>query len=308
MSRRRCSFLLLGIALACGDSLVDGDYAGEPLFRLSGVITVDHEFSFRPDVQEGGELRIALFWALRGDDSDTQSPQFLLENQVVTRGSFPARYELRVFSPPDPETLGSVFQGDITGYGKIAVGAMLMYIDRNANQRWDRDHEMLVGGAIDGKMVVYTPDGAGSGRVPWTLEPGFSVMRVVGSFCLEESGESEFGESTNGLFPLDVEERNIDLLVAGWDIGLLEDVDCDGNLLEWEPCASHAALECEDEAFRLDEDPRDICPELAYCFEWLDDFENEEGPGEEHEEPPDEEHEDPEETWDPEPEPNGEGG
>ncbi|TPV96853.1 MAG: hypothetical protein B7733_02535 [Myxococcales bacterium FL481] len=253
------------MTFSCGAGIVDESYRGEPMLRIRGNVSIDDSFV---DIEriEREALRIALFWAKRS--GDVEDDRFVLEDQVVTEGTFPASFQMRIFTPPPAAALGPVVDGEGTGQGQIAVGVVLIYVDANRNRRWDREWETLVGGSVDGRMITYSPSGAASQALEWSVPAGFSVMRVIGSWCRDEEEDEEdaLPDEAHGLFPIETEDGDFDLAVQGW-VPLGEDIDCDGNLLEWESCDTPQAEWCAEEVEAEDAEYWEICPEIAWCFE-----------------------------------------
>ena len=117
--------------LGCGDPLVDGRYRGEPLMVVEGdVLFLDEP----PDELPAAELRVAVFWSAAGAlQDDTIEAVDSIQEQVVTTGSFPARYQMYIYTPP-PESLLEEVPG---AEGQQAViGMVLLYLDVDGNQRW----------------------------------------------------------------------------------------------------------------------------------------------------------------------------
>ena len=242
-------------ALACGDGLTDSGYRGEALFRLTGTV----QQATTDSLEGSGELRLALFWALH-EFEDGEA--IIVENdQVLTTAQFPARYELRLFTPPPPDSITSIDGAE----GKLAFGSIGLYLDTNGNAQWN-EGESILGGPREGDQVLaYTPQGVF--HDDWELGPGYHLMRIeTEKLCAQEKDADDFW-----LTPITDGSKEAELpLVISAGYRLFIDLDCDGQLGEWaEVCDDDVLIEmCE--AY-LDADPcvelPDECLELALCID-----------------------------------------
>ena len=130
--------LLVGTAGAtgCGDSLVDLEHRGDPLFTFLGV-----SVESLPSALFGPDLRIALFWTRSGTTGS--SPADVIE-QVSTGVALPTPWsvpeEYHVFLPPPAEDLPEVVP--------FRIGRLLVYSDRDGDRRFSAsaDDEVVGGG------------------------------------------------------------------------------------------------------------------------------------------------------------------
>lgn len=206
--------------MACGDVLVGADYQGEPLMVLEGqVLVVDS----MPLPQ--GEVRVAVFWSSQGEHGHQHQQQ----TQIST--TFPARYSLTLYTPPPDEVH---YEPEHAG-AALAIGVPILYDDVDMNGRFDTGEDVL-GGSED-VLLLYAPErlehqppsepeedtDAPPDEPPGDpLEPGYHAVRL-----LEESCDA-------GRLVLTVVDPADVTMVVGelWDS--LGDVDCDGELGEWE--------------------------------------------------------------------------
>lgn len=154
----------------CGDGLVDGHYAGVPLFTLSGLVRYEEAEIELPD-----EAIIAgIMW------------EGLDEGEVIDLGpalkietTFPARYTLDIYAPP-PGELEPTLPG-------AWLANPVLYADSGDDQFFDPAVDEVWGGA-QGGWVLYTTEGwtpeapddlppppEGQGEIPY-FEPGFHAV------------------------------------------------------------------------------------------------------------------------------------
>jgi len=130
--------LSIGICIlfaGCG-SLVDGDYRGEVLYEIDGLVYVD-------DLEIEGDIGVALLWSVETESTGGSQ-------SVVVKTQFPARYTIQIFEPPDADNIVSLFGDDSIN---AAVGDIILYEDLDQNGVWDRDNELIVGGAFDASVI-----------------------------------------------------------------------------------------------------------------------------------------------------------
>ncbi len=161
------SFLaVVFLGKGCGAPLVDVGYRGEPLFEVDGQIET---FSALEPADE--QIRASLFWTT-GRFLEEPSAQRLLEQaSASTEVRFPATFEIRIFEPPTQRHF-------IQLTPPLALGVVLIYADRNGNERYDAmGPDVIVGGTV-AKGIVYAPQGAPSlmGTDGEGVPPGFSLL------------------------------------------------------------------------------------------------------------------------------------
>lgn len=246
---------------ACGQLAVDGDYLGEPLFEIAGTVTLD---AGAMPTGARGELRVALFWARPANASsagDTLDSVTAVEQDVGAASSFPARYTLTVHEPPPASLVGTA--ADVKGAFGLAM--LLVYLDVDADGRWDRGSEDLVGAATD-TAVLYAPDGLEGGRFG-VLAPGFHAVRsAIGAPACGGNMQATAADNV----PIVV-----DMSFPAYALG---DLDCDGVVVEWSgTCPSPATILalCRDD--RAESTMCETCEDLLWeagssdsrCDEWL---------------------------------------
>ncbi len=166
---------LMGLVLA-GCGVVRGaDWYGEVLYTLEGQVRTDGT-NLSPD-----DLLIAMFWTRSRARGDVQ--------YVEARTSFPANYELRIFSPPPADAMLPLADWPDV---KAAVGRPLLFVDEDNSGGWSED-DRVVGGSAE-EVVVYLGDEEGTftpddPRPGPRLGKGFQRMRAPGRPCLEGAGD-----------------------------------------------------------------------------------------------------------------------
>jgi hypothetical protein len=147
-----CAWLLGG----CGPGFVHGDYPGEELFRIEGLVRYDESRPV-PDTIVG----TTVLWKDAGSEGTQTS-----NGRVET--TFPARYSLSFFTPPDPEVVQVA--EDMT------VGAVVLFHDDNDDGVRQED-EPLVGGS-PGAALMYTWRTLGESEDSGSplFEPGYYVI------------------------------------------------------------------------------------------------------------------------------------
>lgn len=151
---------LLFLALGCG-SVADGDYLGEPLFRLEGRVLEDEFDATDSDVS------VALVWA--------QVPLREVQSQPVrVRTSFPARYTIDVYAPPEPEAVQP-----LSGASDVqaAVGEIVLFDDADGDGRWSGT-ETILGGAFDAVLMWIDPASlaAAEAALPFAVQAGYNLV------------------------------------------------------------------------------------------------------------------------------------
>lgn len=214
---------LASLASGCGDPIVAGSYRGEALYQIEGWVQLTVSPSeLLGSADDAPELRVAVLW------SQTKGSSFNLEGaveqEVVATGTFPARFDVTLYEPPDADILRAVPGGT----GEMAIAALVAYVDLDGDEHWDRDSEDLVGGAED-RLFLYTPDGLTS-DVFGDLEAGFHRLVPTAACDGPLAGD---GGHTAVHYAVDTAEE-IDLSVDGqFPMSALFDVDCDPSTFDW---------------------------------------------------------------------------
>jgi len=251
---------------ACGDPIVPGSYRGEPLHVITGWVqlTVPPE-TLLGSAEDPDELRVAVLW------SQTKGSSFELEGaveqDVVTTGTFPARFTITLYEPPAPDVLRAVPDQATGGTGTMAIAAVVAYVDADRDEVWDRGAEPLVGGA-DERLFLYTPDGIAS-AVLGTWGPGFHTLVPTRACDTALGGGAVRYDADTG--------TTIDLEVDGaFPISALFDVDCDPSTFDWGgtcPPLDDVRETCRDDVGELDGDDDDPMCLACEASLWSDDAE-----------------------------------
>ena len=122
---KRAAALLL-LASACGDPIVDGDYLGEPLFRVSGRIEGD-----------AGTSRIhspwlAMLWA-ELQDGEVGEPRLIVTMAPISDHRFPGSFTIDFYDVPPPSV-----QMPLLGH-RVAMGIAVVVDDVDGNGRFEVD-------------------------------------------------------------------------------------------------------------------------------------------------------------------------
>lgn len=201
---------LLSLLAGCGE-LAGSDYRGEVLLSLAGRVLSDGT----EDLEE--EVGVTILWSLQLDQSAEQQA-------VVTHTSFPSRYTLELYHPPQASELQPLMGQE---WLPAAVGQPILFEDLDRDGLWDQTRERLVGGAFDRAIVWIASIGEPREEVGgWVPESsGFHVVELLQQPCVDRSSPEI------GLLP--VEERQTDLEI-GYYYQASFDWDCDGED-DWNP-------------------------------------------------------------------------
>lgn len=157
-------YLLALLALtACGDALVTYDYQGEPLLSVSGRIG---DFRYAADDEE--TLRASVFW-WQDDRPQPDVTELVEQEGVATKVTFPATFEINVFTPPPLEALDTT--------RPFQIGTVLVYAD--VDQDGLLSEGELRGGATM-FAIVFAPNPIPAARSPSgeALPRGYSIVRL----------------------------------------------------------------------------------------------------------------------------------
>ncbi len=166
------------VAMAGCDSQVDGDYAGEPLATVQGIVTDDR-------VSPTSEAYAGLYWV----SSNDQVGDFVIGETVEVSGDFPAQFQLEVFRPAPT---GARFYVEEAGF-QIA-GAMILVTDRPAEEfveyaeqqeredpTGDPDLSPILGAAEE-HVVIYAAEATdgftSGGQYFGAMQAGLNIMEV----------------------------------------------------------------------------------------------------------------------------------
>lgn len=231
----KISLALLACGAACNVTLVDGDYRGEALLTLQGQVLL---IPAKPDGDKGsgpggkgqqpptqvtfpaGQLRLAIVWETTGVEDTSEATMSGLEQSIAVSASFPARYELTLFTPPADEVVHTVDGGD------YAIGTIVAYIDVNANRGFDPATDTLVGGA-PGRALLYSPTGVQASWLSAKLEAGYHRLHKANDSKQQcaEGGRIQLAEDPAVDTDLQVFES--------FPKDALLDLDCNGDNKEW---------------------------------------------------------------------------
>jgi hypothetical protein len=251
-------------APGCNVALVDAAYHGEPMLTLFGQVQIV------PDKAEGsggqqpggggrggkpgggkrggdkaplvhktielpeGELRLAVVWEATGLEDNLATNVSTLEQSAVLTSSFPARYEVTLFTPPPPAVIHKHKDG-----GSYALGTIVAYVDSDNDQHFDPVVDSLIGGA-PGRGLLYSPDGL---NTPWLATPlgaGYHRLRT-------RKDLSTCGDLGHLLLELDTRAETHLQIFESIPHDVMLDLDCDGKREEWAsacPPKSHLQKVC----------------------------------------------------------------
>ncbi|MBX2802274.1 MAG: hypothetical protein KTR31_31630 [Myxococcales bacterium] len=213
----------------CG-SVVDGAYLGEPLFRIEGNVFEDELDA------STAEVSVAIVWPRAATAEARSQP-------VLVQTSFPARYTLDVFNPPDPSTLQPL--SGATGV-EASVGDIVLFDDLDEDDRWGSG-EPILGGAFEAALVWVDPDTPPSDLQPFDLQPGYNLAQRDPFLDCDAPLTQQLGPTT---------EPATDLHV-GYYWPILRSLECtgDGGAYEdfrdllWQECPPPFVLEVECETY-----------------------------------------------------------
>ncbi len=216
---------LLLLAGGCSDGLVDGGWPGESLLTLQGPVVMRQGALGAEGAGAGaartpsGQLKMAVLWSQWSGGAGPKVPVATVASQSVTTSEFPARYRLELVAPPDADQLGNA-----DGAGRIGVGTLVVYVDRDDDGAYDASVDALVGGA-PGRLLMYSPDGAVDSRLG-TIAPGYQRWRVPkGGACGGPGKPPPLTVDLSDEVPVEVDTSLPD--------GALIDLNCDGGGGEW---------------------------------------------------------------------------
>jgi hypothetical protein len=208
--------------LGCGQALLGTEYNGEPLFTLSGEVTI------RDDVSQGFDLedevvRMSLLWAQGGPGGLDNQQQLFIET------GFPARYEMVMYHPPPDAVFVDLEEATGTP-SALAYSIPVAYIDVDEDGFLGTEDEIL--GRTARAMILYLPPGFESIK---TAEDGQRLEDVFdegySSVVFQQSGASCNGRSP--VPPQEIDSTDVDVII-GESLGeVLPDINCDGSLSEW---------------------------------------------------------------------------
>lgn len=123
---------LAGMALACGETLVDETYSGTPLFTLRGRVVAPSDYVD----EEDAEVFLMVLWSPGGAaNADKLVPQ----PGSLRRMAFFRSFEMHLFDEPGREFLYTTPSG-----ARYAIGRLGGFRDANGNGRKD-DSELFEG-------------------------------------------------------------------------------------------------------------------------------------------------------------------
>lgn len=162
---------LVALGAGCGDPLAGGDYKGDPLYEISGVIYADADIA--PPTRG---VRVTILWGPSDAEDDWGGASIGLAT------TFPSRFDLQVFAPP-PNANGATPMG----LG-LSVGSPVLYVDNDGDQAYNRDVDDVVGGAADALLVYTWEEGAVfDSAEAFLVEPGYHMASLgPDTRCLDE--------------------------------------------------------------------------------------------------------------------------
>lgn len=283
-------FSIAFVLCTCGDPLADERYRGEPLFRFSGQI-----ISFEGSSQTEYNPRLSIFWSKTGR-SDVSVDELLEQPSASVSVSFPAEFEVVIFSPPEQRHLAD------ESYG---LGLILIYNDVNRDGWFDPEvsGENIIGGASD-QVLLYANEPMDAERSPIniSLPKGFTTVWVPVlcdsydsdvSFqnCAPNIGDSCASGEDCGDNGVCLQEINSAVYPGGYCSVKADDIDCipsDSTVavvdeLTMRACDTDADCPREGETCLITEDETryscNICwptslpsPHIVYCSQLYNDM------------------------------------
>ena len=169
--RSAALLLLPALVIACA-AQKDGEYTGESLARVQGVIgTADADSQPPPDA------KVTLVWANFAKDGDTYEA---IDGKVT--GGFPSTFTLDIVEAPSPAGLNDfTYGGRRPSESRVGV-AYLTAI--KAGTKFDPKNEESFIGIAEDDVIVYVdsdvkPNTHSARFVHGTLKAGFHLMKVV---------------------------------------------------------------------------------------------------------------------------------
>ncbi len=167
------------LALGCG-TVVGGTYRGEVMLEIEGDVFVESPLAL------DSAVGVAVLWTKGGAETSRYQT-------ATVDTSFPARYRLRLYRPPDRST-----RVRLMGHEGIeaSIGTIVLFEDRDGDGRWaGAEAEPIVGGAFDSAVVwvddpdalrevlgpaaqAGIPDSPVWAGIPWAPSPGFQLVEV----------------------------------------------------------------------------------------------------------------------------------
>lgn len=215
------------LCVGCGDALVVADYQGEPLLSVSGRIA-DFRHANADEV-----LRASVFW-WQDDQPQPDVLQLVEHEGVATKVTFPATFEVNVFTPPPLERLDAT--------RPFQIGTVLVYADE------DQDEHLSEGELRGGAMmfaIVFAADPIPVERSPSgeRLPAGYSLVRLPLPCGLELKVETS-GETCG--VPLGAACTDDQDCGTGWCVQEDDYVTYPGGMcvLDWTPggCQPNSAV------------------------------------------------------------------
>ncbi len=200
-----CAWALGG----CGEPLATGEYLGEPLLVVRGEV-----ISNGARLSDLAALRVAIQWVGVREQ--------IVDDQLVAQSGF-GRFDLEIYTPPSDAVLRQLPEGA----GRIAIGRVIMYADRDSDGRWDVDSEPIFGGSND-QLIMYAPAEVDHPTLGELVPQGYSV--VFGRDCGEEDTQQVFEPSPSDAFTIFVLDESVQQEEDDYDL----DLNCDG--VDEDPC------------------------------------------------------------------------
>lgn len=153
--------LAAGLA-GCGDPIVGETYLGTPAFQVRGPV-VQRETRIPAS---HGTLSARVFWV--GAPADA-------EEQPATLDGGLAEFSMTFFDPPPGEATTFTSGG---GAGRLGLGIIVLYADRDEDSRFDPKQDLLLGASAQ-HLVVYASSAVRSEDPLFSLlgplAPGFHL-------------------------------------------------------------------------------------------------------------------------------------
>ena len=158
--------LLAGATGACGDSLVDEQYSGTPLYTLRGDL-LDSSASVN---ETQPQVDVALFWSPHG----ASDVDLLIEQPLTQRhAEYYRPFEMHLFDEPGDALLSTAPSG--ARYGIALVGA---YLDANHNGHKDASEPFVGSSPASALLRVPQPLSAADSPTGAPLPAGWHLVSL----------------------------------------------------------------------------------------------------------------------------------
>lgn len=191
--------MILALLLGCTAGVAPGDYAGEPLFTVSGLVVADVG-----DLDDDITYGVSLMWA---GGQDVGGIDGFLDT------SFPAQYTLDLYTPPPDDTPAIV---EVDGV-RVRAAVVFLYKDDDQDGVWTKRVEAFAGYSSPFVLTWQEEEWPSQDR-DLIVPPGYFGMILADTSCLGEADVAAW------------DQFNIQVAPSGPP----PDLNCDGSGSEWE--------------------------------------------------------------------------